>query len=192
MCISVSPVWSFLPPCTKCSSAQGGTTIGRPPSEGACITQPETDPQVANTDPNGELVPSLAKSGPAAEKPVTIIEVFDSAVKRHADAPALSWEEGAIPGAWKTWTWREFRQESRQAARALCHLEVPHFGSVCIVGFNSPHWLIANMAAIEVLFLSLWKKGKKMRWGKGKCPILRTSLKYRVGRGQGGGHLRNQ
>ena len=65
---------------------------------------------------------------------------------------------------WKTWTYGEYYAESRLAAKGFiqvqvfysgkasayfllqCGLEVHH--SVCILGFNTPHWHIANMAAI--------------------------------------------
>ncbi len=58
-------------------------------------------------DPKGEVDISVARSGIAADVPVTVMHVFELAARRFPDLPALRWEEGGKPGNWRTWTWSE-------------------------------------------------------------------------------------
>jgi len=47
-----------------------------------------------------------------------------------------------------TWTWREYHEDVRSVAKAFIELGLGRFQSVCILGFNSPEWVIADVAAI--------------------------------------------
>jgi len=51
-------------------------------------------------------------------------------------------------GVWKEWTYKQYFEQSRIAAKAFIHLGLERFCSVGILGFNSPEWFIAQMAAI--------------------------------------------
>eukprot|EP00929_Paragymnodinium_shiwhaense_P034323 TRINITY_DN186_c0_g1_i3.p1 TRINITY_DN186_c0_g1~~TRINITY_DN186_c0_g1_i3.p1 ORF type:complete len:749 (+),score=228.16 TRINITY_DN186_c0_g1_i3:62-2308(+) len=59
-----------------------------------------------------------------------------------ADAPALPW------ASWKKWTWRQYYEDARRAAKAFQVLGVQKFGSVSIFGFNAPEWLISAFGAM--------------------------------------------
>eukprot|EP00929_Paragymnodinium_shiwhaense_P034324 TRINITY_DN186_c0_g2_i1.p1 TRINITY_DN186_c0_g2~~TRINITY_DN186_c0_g2_i1.p1 ORF type:complete len:748 (+),score=148.39 TRINITY_DN186_c0_g2_i1:62-2305(+) len=54
-----------------------------------------------------------------------------------ADAPALPW------ASWKKWTWRQYYEDARRAAKAFQVLGVQKFGSVSIFGFNAPEWVLS-------------------------------------------------
>lgn len=49
---------------------------------------------------------------------------------------------------WKAWTIKEYHAEIMSAARAFLGLGLGPKDSVAIYGFNSPEWLLAEMAAI--------------------------------------------
>lgn len=68
------------------------------------------------TQGNGEVKLRMADSGLAAEKPLTINEMFTSAVKRFGDFKALSWTEGEQQ---KSLNYREYYQTCRIAAKSF-------------------------------------------------------------------------
>lgn len=74
-----------------------------------------------------------------------ISEVFVSRVEKFGARDALKVKRG---GVWVATTWKGYYEASRKAARALMHLGMAPGESVCILGFNSPEWVIANMGAI--------------------------------------------
>jgi len=47
-----------------------------------------------------------------------------------------------------TWTWKEYHEDVRTVAKAFIDLGLGRFESVCILGFNSPEWVISDVAAI--------------------------------------------
>ena len=53
-------------------------------------------------------------------------------------------------GKWKETTWSQYRDEVRTAAKALIHLGIEPGKGVSIIGFNSPQWQVADLAAIYV------------------------------------------
>lgn len=65
----------------------------------------------------------MGDSGLSAEPPVTIHQVFTSAVKRFGDYTALSWKDGQ---QLKRLNYREYYQTCRAAAKSF--LKVPPFG----------------------------------------------------------------
>lgn len=68
------------------------------------------------TQGNGEVKLRMADSGLAAEKPLTINDMFTSAVKRFGDFKALSWTEGEQQ---KSMNYREYYQTCRTAAKSF-------------------------------------------------------------------------
>eukprot|EP00457_Paulinella_chromatophora_P002204 gb/GEZN01002208.1/.p1 GENE.gb/GEZN01002208.1/~~gb/GEZN01002208.1/.p1 ORF type:complete len:721 (-),score=108.13 gb/GEZN01002208.1/:399-2561(-) len=89
-------------------------------------------------------------SGYASVSPVTIAALFRQAVERHGNEVALRVERKNAAGGfvWEDYTWLQYYQESLSVARALIKLGLGKWQSVGILGFNSPEWLIGNMAAI--------------------------------------------
>jgi len=48
----------------------------------------------------------------------------------------------------KTWTWKEYYNDTIVAAKSFIKLGVGRFESVSILGFNSPEWVLANQGAV--------------------------------------------
>jgi len=93
-------------------------------------------------------------------KPTTIPAIFKAAVKLHANTPALRVErplpevkdKKAPPSKpvdeWKTWTYQEYYDDVCSAAKGMIDLGLEPYDAVNIYGFNSPEWVIADLAAI--------------------------------------------
>ncbi|XP_053708910.1 long-chain-fatty-acid--CoA ligase ACSBG2 isoform X1 [Synchiropus splendidus] len=94
---------------------------------------------------DGEVKLRMESSGMAARQPCTIHDVFVSTVKNYGDFTALGWKEGDQQ---KTMTYREYYQSCRTAAKSFLKLGLERFHGVCILGFNSAEWLIADLGAI--------------------------------------------
>jgi hypothetical protein len=67
------------------------------------------------------------------------------APQRFAARPALKVKRN---GVWQTWTYREYHEDVLTAAKAMIHYGLEPYHSVGILGFNSPEWFIADLAAI--------------------------------------------
>jgi long-subunit acyl-CoA synthetase (AMP-forming) len=78
--------------------------------------------------------------------PDTVLDVLEATARAHASEPAMRRKQG---GAWRTTTWREYRDEVRRAARALVALGVEPGAGVVIMGFNRPEWFVANLGAMS-------------------------------------------
>ena len=76
---------------------------------------------------------------------LTVMQVFSATAQKHGSKPALKVKRG---GSWQTTTWAEYESQTRQAAKALIFLGLPHQQGISILGFNSPEWAVADMAAI--------------------------------------------
>lgn len=50
---------------------------------------------------------------------------------------------------WVKWTYKQYLHDVMVCAKAFVRLGLERFHSVCILGFNSPEWLISNLAAIH-------------------------------------------
>ena len=46
------------------------------------------------------------------------------------------------------WTWSDYHNQVRSVAKAFIDLGLERHSTVCILGFNSPEWVIANVAGI--------------------------------------------
>jgi long-chain-fatty-acid--CoA ligase ACSBG len=110
-----------------------------------------------------------ARSGIASfsETPTrTLIELMELAVLRKGDKAALRVEDlgadGGMPklvkgekvppalplAQWRTWTWSQYLDDTRKAAKGLLALGHAQHDAVSILGFNAPQWLIGQMGAI--------------------------------------------
>lgn len=87
----------------------------------------------------------MGESGIAAEKPLTVNQMFTSTVERFGDYTALSWKEGEQQ---KTMNYKDYYQACRTAAKSFLKLGLERYHGVGILGFNSVEWFIADIGAI--------------------------------------------
>ncbi|MBN3315592.1 ACBG2 ligase, partial [Atractosteus spatula] len=86
-----------------------------------------------------------AESGPAAEPPVTVDQMFRDAVRNYGDQTALGWKEG---DRWSTLTYEEYYEKCKTAAKSFLKLGLERYHGVGILGFNSAEWFISDIGAI--------------------------------------------
>jgi len=49
---------------------------------------------------------------------------------------------------WVTWTYKQYKKDCEQAARALMAMGVEQFGTVGVYGFNAPEWFMAEISTM--------------------------------------------
>ena len=69
-------------------------------------------------------------------------------MERLGDKPALQWMNAKSDTEFTGWSWRQYREQVQSFARSLVKVGMAPFQSVNIMGFNSRHWLVANVGAI--------------------------------------------
>ncbi|XP_061172776.1 long-chain-fatty-acid--CoA ligase ACSBG2-like isoform X1 [Saccostrea echinata] len=87
----------------------------------------------------------MSESGYGSEKPVTVPSMLYQTVQRVPAHPALAVKRGGI---WVKWTYEQYFNDTRKAAKALIKLGLEPVHGVGILGFNAPEWFIANNGAI--------------------------------------------
>ena len=73
-------------------------------------------------------------------------KLFETAARR-GTAPAYHVKVG---GQWQATSWLTYADEVKAASKALIALGVPHGGTVSILGFNRPEWLIMDVAVMAI------------------------------------------
>jgi len=135
-----------------------------PVNKQAQLSQYKGDGQFWTSEANGEAQINYAEAGPASQKmtpAMTMIDAFEKCAKKHKNKVAMRTENlnvmpskgEPIPAplpleSWKKWTWAEYRRDVRLLARAFMKLGVESRDTVSIFGFNSPEWLISEVAAM--------------------------------------------
>ncbi|XP_078533834.1 long-chain-fatty-acid--CoA ligase ACSBG2-like [Lissotriton helveticus] len=94
---------------------------------------------------DGAVKLRIEETGPASEPPVTTLQMFQDAVQRFGDHPAMAVKRD---GRWETTTYLQYHQQCRAAAKSFLKLGLERFHGVGILGFNSPEWFIADVGAI--------------------------------------------
>ncbi|XP_029017711.1 long-chain-fatty-acid--CoA ligase ACSBG2-like [Betta splendens] len=84
-------------------------------------------------------------SGPAAETPITVHQMFLETLEGYGDSPALVSKKD---GQWVTLTWSQYYQQCRAAAKSFLKLGLERYHGVGILGFNSPEWFISDVGCI--------------------------------------------
>mmetsp|Transcript_49195 Transcript_49195/g.72149 ORF Transcript_49195/g.72149 Transcript_49195/m.72149 type:complete len:764 (-) Transcript_49195:375-2666(-) len=119
----------------------------------------------ASSDRKKVMAPRVAldPKSPASNEgcpPATLPQLFKEAVGEKKDMIALMVERPlpaivgkvvppALPLAqWKSWTFGQYYDECRTVARAMIALGLEPFDGVNVFGFNSPEWLMGELAAI--------------------------------------------
>ena len=77
--------------------------------------------------------------------PETVFEVLERTAGTYAARPAMRVKRD---GRWQVTTWKEYRDQSRLAARGFLRLGLQPRQGVVIMGYNRPEWFLADMGAI--------------------------------------------
>ncbi|XP_043265551.1 very long-chain-fatty-acid--CoA ligase bubblegum isoform X1 [Colletes gigas] len=99
------------------------------------------------TLPNGRVQIQLEKEGVNSMKPTSVPGLLMKTVKDCPDHIALVTRPDA-DGIRKTYTYSQYENTVRTVAKAFLKLGLERYHGVCIVGFNSPEWIISDLAAI--------------------------------------------
>ncbi|KAK2542322.1 Acsbg2 [Columba guinea] len=97
------------------------------------------------TQRDGEVRLRMEEQGMGSEPPKTVHELFQEAVQRYGDNYALASKKG---GQWVKMTYKKYYDECWKAAKSFLKLGLQRFHGVCILGFNSAEWFIADIGAI--------------------------------------------
>lgn len=72
------------------------------------------------SDPSASVTLQIGQSGAAAETPETVPDLFKRMVDRNEDQPALMVKRA---GEWKTWTYRNYYEDSIVAAKGFIEVQ---------------------------------------------------------------------
>uniref|UniRef100_A0A8C6XMK6 AMP-dependent synthetase/ligase domain-containing protein n=1 Tax=Naja naja TaxID=35670 RepID=A0A8C6XMK6_NAJNA len=97
------------------------------------------------TKRDGEVKLRMDESGIGSETPITIHDLFLTTVEKYGHLPALASKK---QGRWSKLTFRQYYEECRKTAKSFLKLGLGRFNSVCILGFNSLEWFLADVGAI--------------------------------------------
>ncbi|XP_014817124.1 PREDICTED: long-chain-fatty-acid--CoA ligase ACSBG2 isoform X1 [Calidris pugnax] len=100
---------------------------------------------VWTTRRDGEVRLRMEEQGPGSEVPKTVHELFREAVSKYGDYYALASKKN---GHWIKLTYKMYYEECWKAAKSFLKLGLERFHGVCILGFNSAEWFIADIGAI--------------------------------------------
>ncbi|KAK9889339.1 hypothetical protein WA026_004614 [Henosepilachna vigintioctopunctata] len=113
---------------------------------GPCQILPATEE--TTTDRAGCVKLRIPKSGTAIEtvKPISIPGLINNTVANFADNVAYVYKDDN--GKQVKVTYKQYLHQIRTCAKGFLQLGLEQHNAVCILGFNSPEWIISNMAAI--------------------------------------------
>jgi len=95
-----------------------------------------------NTSPDGLIEIKLSEQGISSEKPKTVIDLFEEAVK--LQGPELAF----VSCDNEQWSWNMYYEDVISCAKGFIKLGLKEFDCINIIGFNSPEWFIADMGCI--------------------------------------------
>ncbi|XP_015430862.1 PREDICTED: very long-chain-fatty-acid--CoA ligase bubblegum isoform X1 [Dufourea novaeangliae] len=99
------------------------------------------------TQPNGRVQIKINKEGIGSTPPISVPGLLTKTANTYPDQIAFVTRPDA-DGERKTYTFKEYETQVRIVAKAFLKLGLERHHSVCILGFNSPEWLISDLAAI--------------------------------------------
>ncbi|KAJ8913170.1 hypothetical protein NQ315_009007 [Exocentrus adspersus] len=99
------------------------------------------------TRADGYVKLRIPEHGKAIETttPISIPSLLKRSAIEFADYTALA---AKINGKWEKITYQQYLEQVRTCAKAFLSLGLERRHSVCILGFNSPEWFIADLGAI--------------------------------------------
>ncbi|XP_032887355.1 long-chain-fatty-acid--CoA ligase ACSBG2-like [Amblyraja radiata] len=83
--------------------------------------------------------------GLGANTPLTVGQMLQLAVRNYGQRDALAYK---VEDHWEKITFKQFYNRCKSAAKSFLKLGLERFCGVCILGFNSPEWFIADVGAI--------------------------------------------
>eukprot|EP00092_Neocalanus_flemingeri_P011916 GFUD01012848.1.p1 GENE.GFUD01012848.1~~GFUD01012848.1.p1 ORF type:complete len:668 (-),score=205.23 GFUD01012848.1:491-2494(-) len=98
-------------------------------------------------NPSGAVKIRVDRSGMGSEVPISVPSLMKKTAAECAELPALKTRDPHT-GQEKVWSWSAYYQDTRTVAKAFIDLGLKRYESVCILGFNSPEWVISNLGAI--------------------------------------------
>mmetsp|Transcript_25153 Transcript_25153/g.71066 ORF Transcript_25153/g.71066 Transcript_25153/m.71066 type:complete len:787 (-) Transcript_25153:144-2504(-) len=121
-----------------------------------------------HTDKKAVLKVRYAESGVAAREEDggapsgTLVRALKNAVERRGDMPALAVErptpdfdgksapESLPRDQWMTWTYREYYNDVRRAAKGFIELGAVRYDGISVLGFNAPEWHMSILSAMHM------------------------------------------
>jgi len=100
-----------------------------------------------NWNPTGAVKLRIERAGLGSDVPISVPSRMKQIALESGDLPALKTRDPST-GQEKVWSWSAYHQDVRTSAKAFIDLGLKRFESVCILGFNSPEWVISNLGAI--------------------------------------------
>ncbi|CAG7784884.1 unnamed protein product [Allacma fusca] len=97
-------------------------------------------------NPDGAVrLPAMSDHPMAKRQPVSVPSLLKQAADRNPDKTALAIKRN---GEWQKWSYRQYHNDVRAVAKGFIALGLERYHSVCILGFNTPEWFQADLAAI--------------------------------------------
>ncbi|KAK7467966.1 hypothetical protein BaRGS_00036809 [Batillaria attramentaria] len=128
---------------TSASSSASKPATEVPTNRGIDDLLPATELWTTKGDEPVKL--RVAEMGLGSEKPITVPTLIQSTVKRLPNSKALAVKRN---GKWLFWSYQEYYQDVRRAAKAFIKLGLEPHKAVGIIGFNSPEWLLSDLGCI--------------------------------------------
>jgi len=86
--------------------------------------------------------------GLGSEEPLSVPTLLQEVSEAHPDIVAMKGRD-KLSGEWTSWSYQQLQADVTVAAKAMIETGLHRHHSVAILGYNSPQWVIANMAAIS-------------------------------------------
>ena len=88
------------------------------------------------------------EQGLGSEDPISVPTLLQEVSETHPDVVAMKGCD-KISGQWTSWTYQQLQSDVTVMAKAMIETGLHRHHSVAVIGYNYPHWVISNMAAIS-------------------------------------------
>lgn len=120
--------------------------IEYPEAEGISCKLADATEYITTSRDGAVKIQFSGKEGDLTAMPArSVMQIFDTCVKKHSSRVAMKVERD---GKWISWTYSEYLQEVKTAAKGFIKLGLEKHNGVGILGFNSPEWLFSDLGAI--------------------------------------------
>ncbi|XP_028411292.1 long-chain-fatty-acid--CoA ligase ACSBG2-like [Dendronephthya gigantea] len=120
----------------------GSKPVASSSSEGEFLAPAE---EYWTTDADGAVKIRVGTTEHDNTTPITVYDLFKRTAEKAGDCVALAVKRN---DQWQKWTYSQYMADIRTAAKGFIKLGLESFNGVSIIGFNSPEWLISDVAAI--------------------------------------------